>query len=272
MESDLNMLNLYIIPHDILEGVWEKAKEDAFASVVTEFATALAWRADPDPTTKHSEVTKVGFGVVAAFIFTWKGVLYTQMVVKSIGPEMRIKSGAGQRGTKGVANSLMGTFEGPILMQAIGSSGMDVIAKLGKENTDFWVLVEFPTLVKIDILIGNARGVTEEPLMEPVQRCTFRDARCAILESGGMIGKKNVASLAVDTLVLCLTMSLVLGMLASKCEIDRDALPGDRCQAGRVVTRCTLGKLGREADRTLFADGSTPWENLGVPSMCSWAW
>jgi hypothetical protein len=102
--------------------------------------------------------------------------------------------------------------------------------------------------------------------MEPVQRGTFGDARCAVKESGSVVGEKNVASLAVDTLVR-LTMSLVLGTLACKGKINRDALPGDRGRACGIMSRGTLGKLGGEADWTLLNDGFTVrefWNNVDV--------
>jgi hypothetical protein len=104
-------------------------------------------------------------------------------------------------------------------------------------------------------------------LVEPVQRGTFGDARCAVEESSSVVGEKNVASFAVDTLV-GLTTSLVLGTLACKGKINRDALPGDRGRAGGIVSRGTLGKLGGEADRTLLKDGFTVREFWNAVDVC----
>jgi hypothetical protein len=127
-------------------------------------------------------------------------------------------------------------------------------SQLGEKSPDFWVLVEFPSLVKINILIIDARRVTEKPIVEPNQRGTFRDARCAIKHTGSMIGKKDIAGSTVDASI-GLTTCFVLGMLASKGKINRDALPGNRGRVSRIVARGTLLKLGGEADRALVKDG-----------------
>jgi hypothetical protein len=122
MKGDLNTLGFYFIPQDVLESIWKETKEYAFAGVITEFAAALARRLDPDTTTKRLEVTEVGFGVIAAFerrqcvVFTGKRVRDTQVVVESIGPETRVEYSTGQHDTKSVANSLMCTLDGAILV------------------------------------------------------------------------------------------------------------------------------------------------------------
>lgn len=72
--------------------------------------------------------------------------------MKGIGPKASIKVGANQHGAKGVPNGLMSSFHGAILMGAIGTSRTNGIAMALEKSADFLVVVQFSTLVEVDIL------------------------------------------------------------------------------------------------------------------------
>lgn len=59
--GDFDTVRGDVVPKNVLEGVREVAKENAFADVVAEFGRTATRGADPDTTTKRSEISEVGF-------------------------------------------------------------------------------------------------------------------------------------------------------------------------------------------------------------------
>jgi hypothetical protein len=160
-------LSFDIKPQDVLEGVGEEAEEDAFACMIAQFAVAEARRSDPDATTKRSECTEVGFCIVASFEgrrgvgFAGESIFDAQVVMEGIGPKTGIKGSTGEHGTEGVSDRLVGSFYRTILVRTVGAGGSNGIAKFLEQRSDLGVLVEFPSLVQVDILVGDAGGVSK---------------------------------------------------------------------------------------------------------------
>jgi hypothetical protein len=131
--------------------------------MVAELSLALAGWPGPNATTKRSEITKVRFGSVRALkrrrgvIFAREGLLDTKIGMESIWPEFDIKIGAVEHGTKSVTNGLMCAFNWSILVGAVGAGGSNFVAKVFEKSSNFWVIIEFATLIQEDILVLDTR-------------------------------------------------------------------------------------------------------------------
>jgi hypothetical protein len=80
-------------------------------------------------------------------ILQGKSVLHTEIGVKSIGPKTGVQIGSNQHGAKSVANSLVSSFDGTILVRAISSSQIDGVSKTLKQRTNFLVVEELSSLI-----------------------------------------------------------------------------------------------------------------------------
>jgi hypothetical protein len=111
-----------VVPENVLESCGEKTEENTLASVVPEFAFTKAGGSNPNTTTKRAEGRKIRLDSMTAFkrresvSFAGESILNTDVLMKSIWPEMGIEARAGKHGTKCVTNSLVRTFDGSILV------------------------------------------------------------------------------------------------------------------------------------------------------------
>jgi hypothetical protein len=118
-----------------------------------------------------------------------------------------------------------------------------------KESAKFLIVVNFASLVKIDVLARNVGGVLFEPVVKPIKRSTFGDAWSSIKRRSRVVRKQNVPALTVDATIGGCT-SLVFGALSSEGKIDGYALPRDGCFASGVGARRRLLQFGCKADGT----------------------
>jgi hypothetical protein len=153
VESNFDAFGINIKPQYVFEGVRQISQENSLASMIGEASGTLAGRANPDSTTKRSELGEVGFRVMESLIgrglvVLGKGILEPKKRLESIGPKSRIEVSAVQHGTEGVTNSLVGPFDGAILVGCIGTSWIYIVEEfLFKKITDSRVVVEFTTLI-----------------------------------------------------------------------------------------------------------------------------
>jgi hypothetical protein len=109
-------------------------------------------------------------------------------------------------------------------------------------------------LIKVDVLVGEGRGVTFQPRFEPVDGGSFGDTSGTIECAGGVIGNQNIAGLAVESSVGGRTCLGVLGALAGKSKVNGKTLPGTGSRASTVVTRGLLLEFGSNAGGALVED------------------
>ena len=171
MVSNFDALGFNIISKKIFERAGQKTKKDAFARMVLEFTPTGSWWFNPNATTKRAECSKVWLGSMAAFVcrggivLARKGILDAQVVMEGIGPKAGVKASTREHSVESITNGLIGAFDRSILVGTVGSSSANGIAKLLKKGANFWIVVKFPALVEIDVLIGDARGVTQQPVV-----------------------------------------------------------------------------------------------------------
>jgi hypothetical protein len=74
--------------------------------------------------------------------------------LKGVEPKAGIKIGPIQHGTEAIADGLVRTFHGAVLVRSIGSRGIDIIVEfLLEKGTDGRAVVQFTTLIEHDILV-----------------------------------------------------------------------------------------------------------------------
>jgi hypothetical protein len=129
----------------------------------------------------------------------WESVLDAKKKLKSVRPKTSIEVRTGEHGAKGIAYGLMGALDGAVLVRGTGASGLDMVTKFLEEGTEFWIMVQFATLVNHNVLVREIKYlVLSEPRSKPIEGCGFRNARNTVEFTGGMVGNEQVASLTVE--------------------------------------------------------------------------
>ena len=109
VERNFDVVGLNVVPQDVFHCFRQIAEEEAFASMIDELSMAFARWLHPNLTTKRSEIAEVGFyakvQLMRRFGVTFAGeiILNAKMVVKSICPELIVKTGASEKATNGIA-------------------------------------------------------------------------------------------------------------------------------------------------------------------------
>jgi hypothetical protein len=101
-------------------------------------------------------------------------------MVKCTWPEFRRKIGTmDEKRTKSLGNSLIGAFNGSILVGCVGSSGFDMVSKTSKELMNLGSrLEEFTDLIDVNVFVLNfGETMFEKKLGEPTDRRSFGDVR-----------------------------------------------------------------------------------------------
>jgi hypothetical protein len=224
MEGDFDTLGVKIIPEDVLGGIAKETKEDSFTGVVLEFARASAGWSNPNATTKRTHVTKVGFVAKAkkvrrvGLIFEGEGIFNAEIAVEGVGPEVSIEIGASEHRAQSIADGLVGTSNGTVLVGTVSAGRQDIVSVTLKKSANFVVIVKFASLVQVDILTRDFGSVLLQPVIKPVEGSAFGDTRGAVKSTGGMVSNQNVAHLAIEAAIGG-AMSLVFGALASEGKI-----------------------------------------------------
>jgi hypothetical protein len=164
LKGNLDTIDARVIPHDVLLCMGEEvSKDDTETRVVLEATVALAKEGmDPDTSTKGAEFAELGcvawvksFKSRRPVAFDGKTIFdNVKVVIECIWPETRAKSGASTHGAECIINSLVGPYDGTILVPGICTSGIDSLIVFFKKSKDKRSFVKFTTLVKDDILIG----------------------------------------------------------------------------------------------------------------------
>jgi hypothetical protein len=105
----LYSLGVEIIPKDVLVGIWEMAKEEAFAGMALETTRATARGADPDATTKRAFEGKIRMlTIMLSFvgregvIFARESIFHMKVVLEGIWPELGREVGSSKSAAKGM--------------------------------------------------------------------------------------------------------------------------------------------------------------------------
>ena len=201
--GNLDTGGFQVVPNDILRCVGEKTEENATARGDLEFGRTSARRSDPNVASESTEMREVvdlasseGQGRLV-LVFGRNSIFDTEIMVECIGPESRRGTSSVKHGSDSVGNSKMSAFHRTVLVGSIGSGGANFIMKFFEECTNVRVVVEFATLVKIDVFVGHARGVVCEKMTKPVQWCCFGDTCVTMKSTGKVIGDEDPRSLAM---------------------------------------------------------------------------
>jgi hypothetical protein len=81
-------------------------------------------------------------------------------VLEGIRPKFGVKASTREHQVKGVTNGLMRPFHRTILVGGIGTCGTDVIAITFEEAANLGILVQFASLVKVDVFVVTRRGMS----------------------------------------------------------------------------------------------------------------
>jgi hypothetical protein len=106
-------------------------------------------------------------------IFAGERIFDPKVVVKGMWPKSWFQARTSEHGTKGVANGLVCALDRTILMGTVGTGGLDLMTKLGKESPDLGVLIQFTTLVKVDILFGMPGELQSSQLCNQLSGAPF---------------------------------------------------------------------------------------------------
>jgi hypothetical protein len=99
-------------------------------------------------------------------------VVETEPVMEGIRPELGGKSSTAKHGADGIADRLMRTFAGAVLMGRRARSTFDSVPSLLKQSNDLVAMAEVTTEVETNVFVGNfgTQGVEGEPTVEEVDR------------------------------------------------------------------------------------------------------
>jgi hypothetical protein len=116
---------------------------------------------------------------------------------------------------------------------------------------DVTALSELTTSIHADILVGTLWGVACEPTVDPIDGRCFRCEGATKDSATEVIGKKDVASLAVEA-DECVMSSRVATLLDHKTEVNRQSLIARRCSHRSSDSFWCLAKFGRKAYGAFF--------------------
>jgi hypothetical protein len=177
-------------------------------------------------TTERAHVAKVGFVAKAkevrraGLVFEGKGVLNNEEIaMEGIGPEVGVEIGSSEHHAQGIANGLVGTFDGAVLVRAVSAGGQNIVAMTLKESANFVVVVKFASLVQVDLLTRDFGSMLLQPVIKPVEGGAFGDTRSAAKSTGGVVSNQILTILAIETTIGS-AASLDFGALASKGKIN----------------------------------------------------
>ena len=172
-------------------------------------------------------------------------------MVKSVRPESRAKSGAGEHSTECVANGLMGTLTRPILMGGIGTSKLDLISKIGESVANLVTFTEFTTTIHAYIFVGaSSGGIVSEPTVKPIDRRSFGSERASENTATVVISDEDVTCLTIEANEIIETFG-VAAPLDHERKIDRKALKAYGGNHDGIGTTGSLAEFSGEANCTI---------------------
>jgi len=243
--------------------MFEVAQEDAFTGMELQFTAAFARGTDPDATAKGTEVMEIfasiGGGFKGGDLLVGgvaNGVMLSDIILESKGPETSVKIASSEFSTESVANMAMRALDETILMRGVRTSGKDIIFKFFEEETNFRIIEQFTALVEVNILVldSRTRGISSKKSTDPGNGGTFSNTSFAVETSGEVIAGKDIACLAVESSVVLGTI-LGLGALSSKSEVEAKALVRNGSFTRSVVSWGAFLEFGLNANGTSVEDG-----------------
>jgi hypothetical protein len=160
MKGNLHALGFGVIPKDVLGGVGCKAEKDSTFGVILQATCTFSRRANPDATSKSTNISEIGLetsmktlkvrrGVVSA----WQRILDPEKMIESAWPKLRVEIRSSQERTQSIANRLMRALHRSVLMRGVGASRVDIITEFLEEIANLGVVIEFPTLIHVNVLV-----------------------------------------------------------------------------------------------------------------------
>jgi hypothetical protein len=125
-------------------------------------------------TTKGTQLRKIGKGTATddkgagGTVSVGHKVVKGYVMIKRIRPEVGAEIGAGEHRTKGIANGLMGTFAGTILMGRIWPGQLYLVSEIVEGFVNLTAFAELTATIHPYIFVGARRGVTHQSLIQPI--------------------------------------------------------------------------------------------------------
>jgi hypothetical protein len=172
-------------------------------------------------------------------------------MVKSIWPELVIKTRTGEHGTKSIANSTMGSFDRTILMRGISSGSLDGVSSMLEKVHNSATMGQITAAIHTNIFV---RYVTREPLdsektVQEINRGGFGHESFATKGAAKVVRNEDIARLTMEANI-ALEASGIDGFLNNKTKINRKPLP-TLCSRTRIIKRTSVFvKLGGGTNRT----------------------
>ena len=90
-------------------------------------------------------------------IFRWNGITDTHEMSECMRPEFNINIIAEKEGTHRVCDSKMSTLDRTILVRSVSTCRPNFMSKVTKQTCNFWIVIKFPSLIKINMFVRNLR-------------------------------------------------------------------------------------------------------------------
>lgn len=142
--------------------------------------------------------------------------------MKRIRPKCRRKIGSMEHSTDGISNSLMCTFNRAVLVGRISTSGANVVVKTFEESLDLGVLVEFTTLVHVDILVSAPGCMVLEEVTKPGDGGSFGETGITMETSRLVVSNKDPGGFTIKADIVCSLVGFGLG--SREREVDGKTL------------------------------------------------
>ena len=135
-----------------------------------------------------------------------------------------------------------------------------MVAFSGKKVAHSGVVIEFTTLIHVDIFIrtGISRGVLREEISKPFNWGSFGSPGITILHASEVVSDKNPACLTIESFIVLPSGCSIIRRLARKGKIDGQSLMGFSGSPGGLMSRGSFRLL------RLYAGGAHGG-NIGFP-------
>jgi hypothetical protein len=121
----------------------------------------------------------------------------------------------------------MGALTRTILMRRVGTSELDLVAKIGESFANLVTLAEFTTTIHAYIFLGTNRGIVSKPTVKPIDRRSF-GSKCASENTATVVvSDEDVTGFRTIEAHKIIETFWVTAPLNHKCKINRETLKAD---------------------------------------------
>ena len=123
-------------------------------------------------------------------------------MVEGIGPELDGKVCTMKHSTECICDGEMCVFNRSILVQRISASQTEIVVVLFEELADFWVMVQFPSLIHVDVFVRTMRRIVCKKVPKPLNGRGLGDMGFTNIMVGEVVSDQDPTGFTIETEVI----------------------------------------------------------------------